>query len=95
MWDELTLFWNELTLLLNDLTVGANFSLYFHFSLTCHRVLLFFFLLFALRYFVNYAPLLRAVCKFGYSLLSPTTNTSYPQHLVSGLIFIVFFNFVL
>ena len=27
-------------------------------------------LLFALRYFVNYAPLLRAVCKFGYSLLS-------------------------
>ena len=43
MWDELTLFWNELTLLLNDLTVGANFSLHFHFSLTCHRVLLFFF----------------------------------------------------
>ena len=27
-------------------------------------------LLFALRYFVNYAPLLRAVCKFRYSLLS-------------------------
>ena len=27
-------------------------------------------LLFALRYFVNYAPLLRAVCKFCYSLLS-------------------------
>ena len=26
--------------------------------------------LFALRYFVNYAPLLRAVCKFRYSLLS-------------------------
>ena len=25
---------------------------------------------FALRYFVNYAPWLRAVCKFGYSLLS-------------------------
>ena len=94
MWDELTLFWNELTLLLNDLTVGANFSLYFHFSLVI-VYFWFFFLLFALRYFVNYAPLLRAVCKFGYSLLSPTTNTSYPQHLVSGLIFIVFFNFVL
>ena len=27
-------------------------------------------LLFALRYFVNYAPLIRAVCKFRYSLLS-------------------------
>ena len=27
-------------------------------------------LLFTLRYFVNYAPLLRAVCKFRYSLLS-------------------------
>ena len=94
MWDELTLFWNELTLLLNDLTVGANFSLYFHFSFVI-VYFCFFFLLFALRYFVNYAPLLRAVCKFGYSLLSPTTNTSYPQHLVSGLIFIVFFNFVL
>ena len=26
--------------------------------------------LFALPYFVNYAPLLRAVCKFRYSLLS-------------------------
>ena len=26
--------------------------------------------LFALRYFVDYAPLLRAVCKFRYSLLS-------------------------
>ena len=26
--------------------------------------------LFALRYFVNYAPLLRAICKFRYSLLS-------------------------
>ena len=26
--------------------------------------------LFALRYFVNYTPLLRAVCKFRYSLLS-------------------------
>ena len=25
---------------------------------------------FALRYFVNYAPLLRAICKFRYSLLS-------------------------
>ena len=40
--------------------VGANFSLCFHF-LTCHRVIFF-----ALRYFVNYAPLLRAVCKFNY-----------------------------
>ena len=38
----------------------ANFSPCFSFlSLTCHRVIFF-----ALRYFVNYVPLLRAVCKF-------------------------------
>ena len=35
------------------------------FSLTCYRVFFFF----SLRYFVNYAPLLCAVCKFRYSLL--------------------------
>ena len=40
--------------------VGANFSLCFRFP-TCHRVICF-----ALRYFVNYAPLLRAECKFNY-----------------------------
>ena len=46
------------------LTVGANFSLLFLFSyiylLSC---ILF---LFAIRYFVNYAPLFCAVCKFSY-----------------------------
>ena len=99
--------------------VGANFfplvSLSNSYLLWC---ILF---LFALLYFVNYAPLLRAVCKFGYSLLSAplflpefyvfisvtvfvavaffsvslTTNPCYPQYLVSGFVFIVFFNFVL
>ena len=53
---------------------GANllrqiFSLCFRFlTLTCYRVFFFFSLS---CNFVNYAPLLRAVCKFGYSLLSP------------------------
>ena len=75
--------------------------------------------LFALWCFVNYAPLLRAVCKFGYIVcylalflsesisvtvfvavdfifpVSLTTNPYYPQHLVSGFVFIAFFNFVL
>ena len=88
-----------------------------------HLLVIVYYFLFALRYFVNYAPLLRAVCKFGYSLLlalfspefyvfisvtvflqavdffqssvSLTTNPCYPQHLVSGFIFIVFFHFVL
>ena len=47
-------------------SVGANFSFCFRF-LTLVIVYSF---CFALRYFVNYAPLLRAVCKFRYSLLS-------------------------
>ena len=38
--------------------------------------------LFALRYFVNYAPLLRAVCKFRYSLLSRLFITSFTGLLV-------------
>ena len=48
--------------------VGADFFLLFFRFLTylLSRILF----LFALRYFVNYAPLLRAVCKFRYSLLS-------------------------
>ena len=41
--------------------------LFFVFSLTRYRVIFFFF--FSLRYFVNCAPLLCAVCKFRYSLL--------------------------
>ena len=45
--------------------IGANFSLCFRF-VTCYREFFFF----ALWYFVNYASLLRAVCKFSYSLLS-------------------------
>ena len=100
--------------------VGANFFPLFSLSNT-YLLSLFFFSLSC--NFVNYAPLLRAVCKFGYSLLSPpplfftrvlrvyqcncvrgssfffsvslTTNPCYPQHLVSGFVFIVFFNFVL
>ena len=44
-----------------------NFFLLFSFSYTYLLSCILF--LFALRYFVNYAPLLRAVCKFGYSLL--------------------------
>ena len=43
-------------------SVGANFSFCFRF-LTLVIVYSF---CFAPRYFVNYAPLLRAVCKFGY-----------------------------
>ena len=45
--------------------IGANFSLCFRF-VTCYCEFFFF----ALWYFVNYASLLRAVCKFSYSLLS-------------------------
>ena len=49
--------------------LGQIFSLCFRFlTLTCYRVFFFFSLS---CNFVNYAPLLRAVCKFGYSLLSP------------------------
>ena len=44
--------------------IGANFSLCFRF-VTCYCEFFF-----ALWYFVNYASLLRAVCKFSYSLLS-------------------------
>ena len=48
--------------------LGQIFFLLFPFS---HTYLLSYILfLFALRYFVNYAPSLRSVCKFGYSLLS-------------------------
>ena len=43
------------------------FLLFFRFLAYLLSCILF---LFALRYFVNYAPLLRAVCKFRYSLLS-------------------------
>ena len=47
---------------------GANFFPFvFRFLTYLLSCILF---LFALRYFVNYAPLLRAVCKFRYSLLS-------------------------
>ena len=45
-----------------DSAVGANVSLLFSFSYTYLLSCILF--LFALRYFVNYAPLLRAVCKF-------------------------------
>ena len=55
-------------------SVGADFfPLFFVFSLTRYRVFFFF----SLRYFVNYAPLLRAVCKFRYSLLSRLFITSF------------------
>ena len=46
------------------------------YSLSCIRFL------FALGYFVNYAPLLRAVCKFRYSLLSRLFITSFTGLLV-------------
>ena len=42
--------------------VGANFSFCFRFL----TLVIEYSFCFALRYFVNYAPLLRAVCKFGY-----------------------------
>ena len=49
-------------------SVGAIFFPFvFRFLTSLLSCILF---LFALRYFVNYAPLLRAVCKFRYSLLS-------------------------
>ena len=47
-----------------SLTVGANFSLLFSFSYTYLLPCILF--LFALRYFVNYAPLFCTVCKFSY-----------------------------
>ena len=48
--------------------VGVNFFPFvFRFLTYLLSCILF---LFALRYFVNYAPLLSAVCKFRYSLLS-------------------------
>ena len=50
------------------MSVGVNFFPFvFRFLTYLLSCILF---LFALRYFVNYAPLLRAVCKFRYSLLS-------------------------
>ena len=43
--------------------------------------------LFPLRYFVNYAPLLRAVCKFRYSLLSrPFFSPVYVSISVTALV---------
>ena len=58
--------WNE--------NVGVNFFPFvFRFLTYLLSCILF---LFALRYFVNYAPLLRAVCKFRYSLLSRPFFTS-------------------
>ena len=47
-----------------SLTVGANFSLLFSFPYTYLLSCILF--LFALRYFVNYAPLFCTVCKFSY-----------------------------
>ena len=46
--------------------MGQFFSFVFIFSHLLSCIIF----LFALLYFVNYAALLRAVCKFGYSLLS-------------------------
>ena len=54
--------------------VGANFFPFVFRFLTYFLSCILF--LFALRYFVNYAPLLRAVCKFRYSLLSRPFFTS-------------------
>ena len=48
--------------------------------------------LFPLRYFVNYAPLLRAVCKFRYSLLSrPFFSPVYVSISVTALVEVDFF----
>ena len=47
-----------------SLTVGANFPLLFSFPYTYLLSCILF--LFALRHFVNYAPLFCAVCKFSY-----------------------------
>ena len=47
--------------------VGANF---YSFCVSFSHLLSCILFLFALRYFVNYVPLLRAVCKFRDSLLS-------------------------
>ena len=47
--------------------LGSMFSLLFSFS---HSLVIVYSFSFRSRYFVNYAPLLRAVCKFHYSLLS-------------------------
>ena len=64
------------------------FLLFFVFSLTCYRVFFFF----SLRYFVNYAPLLRAVCKFRYSLLSrPYFLPVYASISATALVEVDFF----
>ena len=50
--------------------------------------------LFALRYFVNYPPLLRAVCKFGYSLLSRPVFTRVFTCLSVQTVFVAVFFFL-
>ena len=68
---------------------GQFFSFCFRFLTYLLSCILF---LFALRYFVNYAPLLRAVCKFRYSLLSrPFFLPVYVSISVTALVEVDFF----
>ena len=65
------------------------FPVCFSFS---HLLVIVFLFLFPLRYFVNYAPLLRAVCKFRYSLLSrPFFSPVYVSISVTALVEVDFF----
>ena len=73
--------WNE--------NVGVNFFPFvFRFLTYLLSCILF---LFALRYFVNYAPLLRAVCKFRYSLLSRLFLPVYVSISVTAFVEVGFF----
>ena len=64
------------------------FPFVFHFLTYLLSCILF---LFALQYFVNYAPLLRAVCKFRYSLLSHLFLPVYVSISVTALVEADFF----
>ena len=68
---------------------GKFFSFVFRFLTYLLSCILF---LYALRYFVNYAPLLRAVCKFRYSLLShPFFLPVYMSISVTAIVEVDFF----
>ena len=73
----------------SKIMLGQFFPFVFRFLTYLLSCILF---LFALRYFVNYAPLLRAVCKFRYSLLSrPFFSPGYVSISVTALVEVDFF----
>ena len=80
-------------ILLSNRLLGQIFSFVFRFLAYLSSCT--FFSSFVHRYFVNYAPLLRAVCKFSYIVCCLQPPRQLSSAFVSGFIFIVFFNFVL